>query len=429
LTCADNVGCNMMNFVEWPCLGGQCFWTDYEPFATTKAWTLEEYSESGVYVRFYDKSGKWSQYKDTIWIDTWPPTGSIVINDGAIRTNTESVTLTLSCTDINSRPGAMRLSNDNMTWNQWEVLTSEEPTITVSRAWSLSSGYGTKSVYVQYRDNADNISEIYSDTIDFLANQPPVANAGPDQVIEGTGLTTSFNLNGAASSDPDGDTITFVWTDPDGNVVGSEPIVSLSQALGTYTYTLTVTDPFEMSSSDTVSIIIQDTTPPALTAPPDLTVDQSDPYGTVVNLGQPTLSDICDPSPVVVNNAPALFALGETVVTWTATDASGNMATAQQIVMVVPGPPENQLGNLAKLVKYSTASGLIDPELETSLLAKIAAALAALARENPNDAKVAMNDLKALINQVKAQTDKKITPEIAAEIIAWANRIIIALGG
>lgn len=263
----------------------------------------------------------------------------------------------------------------------------------------------------------------------YTPNQPPVANAGPDQVIEVTGPTTSFNLIGTASSDPDGDSITFVWTDANGNVVGSEPIVSLSRALGTYTYTLTVTDPDGLSSSYTVSVTIQDTTPPALTAPSDLTVDQSDPYGTAVNLGQPTVSDVCDPSPTVVNNAPARFALGETVVTWTATDASGNVGTAQQKVTVVPGSPANQLANLTKLIQYSFASGGIDPELETSLLAKVAAASKALARANPNDAKVAMNELKALVNQVEGQTDKKITPEIAAEIIAWANRVIMTLGG
>ena len=123
-----------------------------------------------------------------------------------------------------------------------------------------------------------------------------------------------------------------------------------------------------------------------------------------------------------------MFALGETVVTWTATDASGNVSTAQQKVTIVPGSPANQLSNLTKLIQYSVAAGTIDPELETSLLAKVAAASAALARANANDAKVAMNDLKALVNQVEAQVDKKITPVIAAEIIAWANGIITTLG-
>jgi hypothetical protein len=67
--------------------------------------------------------------------------------------------------------------------------------------------------------------------------------------------------------------------------------------------------------------------------------------------------------------------------------------------------------------------------LEASLLAKLNAATAALDRGNPNDAKVAMNDLKALINQVLAQTDNKITGEVAAEIVERANQIIASLDG
>jgi len=70
----------------------------------------------------------------------------------------------------------------------------------------------------------------------------------------------------------------------------------------------------------------------------------------------------------------------------------------------------------------------MDPEMAPSLTAKVNGALAALARGNENDAKVAMNDLKALVNQVEAQTDKKISVEAADEIIAQANAIIQALG-
>ena len=46
---------------------------------------------------------------------------------------------------------------------------------------------------------------------------------------------------------------------------------------------------------------------------------------------------------------------------------------------------------------------------------------------NTNAAKVAMNNLKALINHVEAQIDKKITPAAAAEIIQQTNAIMAAL--
>ena len=52
-----------------------------------------------------------------------------------------------------------------------------------------------------------------------------------------------------------------------------------------------------------------------------------------------------------------------------------------------------------------------------------------LNRGNPNDAKVAMNDLKALVNQVEAQAGNKITAGVAEAIIDRANATITALGG
>jgi hypothetical protein len=260
-------------------------------------------------------------------------------------------------------------------------------------------------------------------------NNAPVADAGADQTIEANGNPTSFTLDGTLSSDPDGDALTYSWKDAGGNVVGTEATVTLSQGLGTYVFSLTVTDPSGLPAEDTVSITIRDTTPPVLAAPPDITVPESDPMGTAVNLGQPTVSDNYDTVFTVSSNAPALFPLGDTTVTWTVSDSSGNTSSAQQKVTVEPGTPLNQLRNLVKLINYSVASGGVAPEMQTSLLAKINAAIAALVQGNANASKVAMNDLKAFVNQVEAQTDKKITPPVAAEIIVRANRIIVVLGG
>ena len=55
---------------------------------------------------------------------------------------------------------------------------------------------------------------------------------------------------------------------------------------------------------------------------------------TVVALGTPVVTDDIDPSPNVSSEAPAAFPVGITVVTWTATDASGNAANDTQNVTV-----------------------------------------------------------------------------------------------
>jgi probable HAF family extracellular repeat protein len=121
---------------------------------------------------------------------------------------------------------------------------------------------------------------------------------------------------------------------------------------------------------------------------------------------------------------------GPYTATLTVTDPSGEVSTDTVTITVVPGSPANQLLRLRQqYITDHVASGHIEAEMEQSLLAKVDAAIAALARGNANDAKVVMNNLKALVNQVEAQTDKKIDPAVAAEIIARANRISAALGG
>ncbi|PWH81409.1 hypothetical protein DIS18_14820, partial [Algibacter marinivivus] len=52
-----------------------------------------------------------------------------------------------------------------------------------------------------------------------------------------------------------------------------------------------------------------------------------------VTLGTPTTDDNCSVA-TVTNDAPATFPLGDTTVTWTVTDGSGNTATCTQIVTV-----------------------------------------------------------------------------------------------
>ena len=91
--------------------------------------------------------------------------------------------------------------------------------------------------------------------------QPPVADAGTD--LEAT-VNSSVTLNGNASSDPDGGSLTYAWeltTRPDGS---SASVTGASQATatftpdleGTYVATLTVTDADNNNASDNVTIMV-----------------------------------------------------------------------------------------------------------------------------------------------------------------------------
>ena len=100
----------------------------------------------------------------TLKIDKSAPTGSVIINDGASSTRSRSVTLTLDATDPSPGSGVsqMRISNteSGLSSATWEAYST-------TKAWTLSSGKGTKTVYVQYRDGAGNPSAVVTDTIRF----------------------------------------------------------------------------------------------------------------------------------------------------------------------------------------------------------------------------------------------------------------------
>jgi chitinase len=92
-------------------------------------------------------------------------------------------------------------------------------------------------------------------------NTPPVANAGPDQTVSPGAVVT---LDGSASYDPDGDSITFHWTQVAGtpvtldNVDAVRPSFTAPGPHGgeTLTFQLTVTDSNGASSFDTVGVAV-----------------------------------------------------------------------------------------------------------------------------------------------------------------------------
>jgi hypothetical protein len=171
----------------------------------------------------------------------------------------------------------------------------------------------------------------------------PTANAGPDQTVEQTSKAgTSATLDGSASNSPNGATLTYAWSWTGGSATSVNPTASFP--LGTTIVTLTVDDGYgspldKTQRSDTVSITVVDTTRPVFTTIPGaVTVEQTSAAGTPVTLVA-AATDICDASPVITSNAPAVFPLGTTTVTFTATDASGNSSSGTTTVTVIDTTP------------------------------------------------------------------------------------------
>jgi uncharacterized repeat protein (TIGR01451 family) len=131
----------------------------------------------------------------------------------------------------------------------------------------------------------------------------------------------------------------------------------------TYTVVSTVTDGTN-TASVTQQLKIVDDTQPTISAPPDVTVN-ADPVScsvpkASVALGNPVAAAHCG-APTVTNDAPASFPLGETTVTWTVTDTSGNAKTATQKVTVADVTPPVITLNGANPMSVILHSAYVEP--------------------------------------------------------------------
>ncbi|RMH00315.1 MAG: hypothetical protein D6706_04295, partial [Chloroflexi bacterium] len=95
-----------------------------------------------------------------------------------------------------------------------------------------------------------------------VSNQPPIADAGAPQTVNPGDTVT---LDGSGSSDPNGDTLTYLWQQTGGTAVTlSNPTAitttfTAPSTTGVLTFTLTVTDSLGLASTpDTVTITVKD---------------------------------------------------------------------------------------------------------------------------------------------------------------------------
>ena len=144
--------------------------------------------------------------------------------------------------------------------------------------------------------------------------------------------------------------------------------------LGTTTVTFTATDDSGNSASATMQVTVEDTTPPVIMVPPDITVEQTSAAGTPVDPADvtATVTDICDASPDLTDDAPAVFPLGTTTVTFTATDDSGNSASAMmQVTVVDTTPPVITVPPDVTVEQTSAAGTPVDPADVTATVSDI----------------------------------------------------------
>ena len=119
------------------------------------------------------------------------------------------------------------------------------------------------------------------------------------------------------------------------DIIGIASITSHPSTLsvGETIVTWTATDTSGNSATATQIVTIVDTTKPILSIPDDQTVEATSLEQTFVEIGQADAHDITGISSIV-NDAPDVFPLGSTLITWTVTDNHDNITTAYQTITV-----------------------------------------------------------------------------------------------
>jgi len=114
------------------------------------------------------------------------------INQGAIFTTSNLVTLTLNASDDLSSVDSMIICEDETFFEcEWETYQT-------SRAFTFDNLLGTKTIYVKFKDDLANESAIYSDSIELIAQlsqTPSSSNSSRSEVIQIPAATREFFSN------------------------------------------------------------------------------------------------------------------------------------------------------------------------------------------------------------------------------------------
>lgn len=155
--------------------------------------------------------------------------------------------------------------------------------------------------------------------------------------------------------DVEGDSLTVVWR-VNGKYRKGETVAAGSVVAFEYDYPhgeseaqVEVSDGGDPVVANT-TVTVQDTTSPIVVVAPRLTlpVQKGELFASRSALKVPTVRDACDEAPTVRSDAPSRLKVGRHVVTWKVTDASGNVASAKQTVVVVNEAPVADAGKTVR---------------------------------------------------------------------------------
>lgn len=230
-------------------------------------------------------------------------TFQLTVSDGELTSDPDTVNITVK--DVNHAPVAeagddqtvqegspvtldgsasFDLDGDSLTYS-W--VQSAGPAVSLSGANTATLAFtapfvGSARATLTFELTVSDGVASASDTVDVLVenvNHPPIADAGPDQIRDEGSLV---QLDGTASRDPDGDPLTFTWSQLSGTPVAlSDPHSATptftaplqpSHGQESLTFQLTVEDGLGGRATDQMDITVLD-----LDAPPACELAQASP--------------------------------------------------------------------------------------------------------------------------------------------------------
>ena len=388
----------------------------------------------------------------------------LYVGDGIVNSDYQQVVVTVK--HVNKMPTANAGSDQNVNEGSTATLdgslSSDPDGDPLIYKWTAPAGITLSSNSVQKPTfTAPSISTntnytftliVNDGTIDSPAdqvvvtvknqNQVPTANAGSDQnVDEGTTAT----LDGALSSDPDGDPLIYKWTAPAGITLSSTSVQKPTftapgvSANTNYTFTLVVNDGADDSLADQVIVSVKNVNhAPAASAGSDQNVDE----GTTVTLdgslsndpdGDPLTYQWTAPTGIVLSSATSAkptFTAPKVIVDTPYTfklivnDGEVNSTSAQVIVWVKQVPPS------LTLVSRMNNAVILVAELSYQLYKKSGSSF--IEREIPqvvdgNYSRFVVEQGEWIVLVSPLNNAQAFTPTYVGNVINWANAEIITV--
>jgi HYR domain-containing protein len=214
---------------------------------------------------------------------------------------------------------------------------------TISATCSPGSGsvfaMGDSTVTCNATDAHNNHATPKTFNVTVRDTTGPVVTGAPAQIrVEANGPTGSFvNFPPITATD---------LVDGPIAAVPCAPASGTKFPLGTTNVKCTATDSHGNKGSASFPVTVADTTPPTLVVPVARSVYATTATGIPSNVGavsgflsDASATDLVDPSPAVLNNAPSFIPIGVQAIIFTARDSSGNATSKEVSLVVLPQPP------------------------------------------------------------------------------------------